>query len=96
MLPGGSPAGGAADRSSLCARRGGPPEHVGQKINLQRLLTDLGMQGFHIDRRILGTALSLGVEELSGPCHQLAPPLGNLIRMNIEALCQLGQRGFSL
>lgn len=57
-------------------------ERAGQKIVLQRQLSDLGMQGLYID---IGLQLSLGSlsEHTSRPFEKLVTPLLDLVRMYI-------------
>ena len=76
------------------------PERAGQKIVLQRQLSDLRMQGLHIDGRfrigLRGFAKHPGCT-----LQELVAPLLDLVRMNVKILRQLDQgllaldRGYS-
>jgi hypothetical protein len=65
-------------------------ERAGQKIVFQRQLSDLGVQGLHIDVRL---RLSLGgLSEHTGcSFKKLVAPLLDLVRMNIKFLRQFDQ-----
>ena len=83
---GASPASRGRPRSSLCARIADATERAGQKIILQRQLTDLGMQRLQI-RFTLALLRNAG-KYVRGPFQQLAVPLRDLIRMHIQLLRQ--------
>ncbi len=78
----------------MCCRATGQQtrlsERAGQKIVRQRQLSDLRMQGLHIDGRLrLGLR---GLAEHAGRAlKQLVAPLLDLVRMDIEILRQLNQ-----
>src|SRR5258705_9664761 len=81
-------------RSSFCARIVAATERARQKIDLQCLLADLGVQRLQIRRwsAIVGGS----GENLGGALQQLVLPLRDLIRMNIETFGQLCQGQFAL
>src|SRR5215207_1187487 len=86
----------AGDRyqSSLCARIAAATERARQKIDLQRLLTDLRVQCLQIRRRF--TLVGCRGEDLDGALQQLILPLRDLAGMHIEALGELRQGVFAL
>ena len=63
------------------------------KIDLQRLLPDLGVQGLEVHGGVLLALLA--TEHAGGPFQKLAPPCPDLGRMDIEFLRQLGQGLFA-
>jgi hypothetical protein len=64
----------------------------GQKIVLQRQLSDLGMQHRQIHRRSLTVAATLRAKQPGCPVEKLCLPLRDLIGINVELLNQLGRR----
>jgi len=54
------------------------------------LLPDLGVERLHINRRL--APFGLGRERIGGVGDQLPSPLGDLIRVHIEALRELAER----
>ncbi len=65
-------------------------------IVLQRQFADLGVKRLQVDaRRCLRLPL-VGAENSRRPVEQLAPPLSDLVRMDIELLGQFGQRFVAL
>jgi hypothetical protein len=50
------------------------------------------VQRLHVDRQLDGTPLG---EDRGGAAQQLLAPLADLVRMHIEALGQLGERGLA-
>src|SRR5258706_9385466 len=81
-------------RSSLCARIVAATERARQKIDLQCLLADLGVQRLEIRRRL--ALIGRRGEDLGGTLQQLVLPLRDLVGGHIEALRQLRQRLFVL
>ena len=63
-------------------------------LNVAAYLKDLGMEHLEVDRRSL--SLFRPCEHLGRPLHELAPPLVDLVRVNVVALSQLSQRDLSL
>jgi hypothetical protein len=59
-------------------------KRAGQKIVLQRQLSDLCMQGLHIDRRFRLGFLAV-TEHLSRALEQLVTPLLDLVRLSVFA-----------
>src|SRR4051794_4230234 len=59
-------------------------------------LSDLGMEHRQIHRRPLIVAATLRAKQPGCPVEQLRLPLGDLVGMNVELLCQLGQRLLAL
>jgi hypothetical protein len=70
-------------------------ERAGQKIILQRQLSDLRMQGLHVDHRFWFSLRGVP-KNTSRTLKQLITPLLDLVRMNVEILCQLDQRLLAL
>ena len=61
-------------------------ERTGQKIVLQRQLSDLGMEHRQIHRRHLAVAATLRAKQPGCPVEKLRLPLGDLVGMNVELL----------
>lgn len=57
-------------------------------IRSERQLSDFGVESFHVHGRLLG--MIAAVKHIGRPLQQLGFPLGNLIGMDIEPLCQFG------
>jgi len=70
-------------------------ERAGQKIALQRQLSDLGVPGLYTDIQL---QLSLGSlsEHTSRPFEKLVTPLLHLVRMRVEFVRQFNQRLLAL
>lgn len=68
---------------------------MGQKIILKRQLSDLRMQGLHVDPRFWFGLRSVP-KNTSRTLKQLIAPLLDLVRINVEILCQLDQRLLAL
>jgi hypothetical protein len=84
------------DRSSFYARQQARlAERAGQKIILQRQLSDLGMQRLHVDHRHQFSLRSIA-EYPGRAFQQLVTPLLDLIRMDVKVLRQLDQSSFTL
>ena len=81
-------------RSSLCARIAAATERAGQKIDLQGLLTYLGVQCLQILRR--PTLVGGRGEDLHDALQLFVLPLRNLARVHVKALGQLRQCLFIL
>jgi hypothetical protein len=71
------------------------PKRAGQKIVLQRQLSDLRMQSLYIDDR-LRIGLPGFAEHPGRALEQLIAPLLDLVRVNVETLRQLDQRLLAL
>jgi hypothetical protein len=75
------------ERSIIALRSANLAERTGQKIVLQRQLSDLGMEHRQVRRRSGTLATRLGAEYPSRPVEKLRLPLGDLVGMNVELLC---------
>ena len=89
--PAGQPAVCGLDRSSLCARIVDTTERAGQKIDLQRLLPNLGVQFLQVRRR--GLFLRGRGKHPGSVFQQLRLPLRDLVGMNVEPFRKRG-KGF--
>jgi hypothetical protein len=87
---GASPATRACGRSSPCAQQSRLGERAFQKIILQGQLADLGVQRLQIDRRLAGRGRT--TEDVGRSVQQLPSPLGDLRRVHLEVLRNLGHR----
>src|SRR2546426_871334 len=88
------PAAGDRYRSSLCARIAAATERARQKIDLQRLLTDLRVQRLQVRRR--PALVGRRGKDFDRTLQQLVLPLRDLAGMHIEALGELRQGLFAL